>query len=251
MTLAVIGGTGFGAFAGLENLQDHRIDTQFGEAELQSGSLAGTQILFLPRHGMPARKLPHEINYRANLMALKQQGATRVLAVTAVGTVDPNLGVPVLVVPDQIIDYTYGRAMTIYEQSLHHIDFSEPYDVELRAQVLSAVSTVQEQRPEMRVSPAGVYGCTQGPRLETAAEIRRLARDGCTIVGMTAMPEAALAKELELPYAGLSVTVNPGAGLTTADITLAAIEAAMEKGLSWVVAVLTVLLQQEGVDTLA
>jgi 5'-methylthioinosine phosphorylase len=242
MTLAVIGGTGFGAFAGLTKTQDRKISTAFGDAELQTGQLQGKPLIFLPRHGMPARKLPHEINYRANLAALKELGATSVLAVTAVGTVDPELKVPALVIPDQIIDYTFGRAQTIFTETLQHIDFSEPYDRQLRGRVLKAVEQAQTNMPEMVVVEEGVYGCTQGPRLESAAEIKRLGRDGCTIVGMTAMPEAALARELELAYAGLSVTVNPGAGLTREDITLSAIEAAMHEGMGWVLAAVIALL---------
>jgi len=133
MTLAVIGGTGFGAFAGLTKTQDRKISTAFGDAELQTGQLQGKPLIFLPRHGMPARKLPHEINYRANLAALKELGATSVLAVTAVGTVDPELKVPALVIPDQIIDYTFGRAQqfsqrhcsTLIFQSLMIVSFED------------------------------------------------------------------------------------------------------------------------------
>ncbi len=238
MTLAVIGGTGFGAFAGLAEVQDHRIETPYGSAEVQTGKLNGRSLIFLPRHGMPARKLPHLINYRANLKALEKLGATQVLAVTAVGTVDPALLVPSLVVPNQLIDYTHGRDLSFFEDEIHHIDFTEPYDPGLRLGILRAVNQVTGDYPDLVVAREGVYGCTQGPRLETAAEIRRLFRDGCTIVGMTAMPEAALAREMGMPYAGISVTVNPGPGLAPGEVVLEDIEAAMDQGLAWVKAIL-------------
>tara|TARA_B110000305_G_scaffold241716_1_gene317167 strand:+ start:4545 stop:5288 length:744 start_codon:yes stop_codon:yes gene_type:complete len=247
VTLAVIGGTGFGAFAGLTETKDHVIETDFGPAEIQSGRLQGQALLFLPRHGMPARFLPHKINYRANIKALQMLGASRVLAVTAVGTVSEDLRVPCLVVPDQIIDYTDGRALTFFEDQIHHIDFTQPYDAAFRSQLLAAVTQVAAHHSEMQAVLAGVYGCTQGPRLETAAEVRRLRNDGCSIVGMTAMPEAVLARELALPYAGISVTVNPGAGMADRDISLAEINQAMNQGLAWVKLVLAELLSIQAV----
>ena len=247
MTLAVIGGTGFGAFAGLTETKDHVVETDFGQAEIQSGRLAGQGILFLPRHGMPARFLPHKINYRANLKALQMLGASQILAVTAVGTVSEDLSVPCLVVPDQIIDYTYGRALTFFEDEIHHIDFTHPYDALFRAQLLAAVAKVAASDADVQAVLSGGYGCTQGPRLETKAEVRRVRNDGCSIVGMTAMPEAALARELGLPYAGISVTVNPGAGMAERDIALAEIHEAMNQGLSWVKLVLAELISTPAV----
>ena len=157
------------------------------------------------------------------------------------GTVGVDLTVPCLVVPDQIIDYTYGRALTFYEDQIHHIDFTEPYDSGFRLQLLAAVDQVTAKHSDVQAVRQGVYGCTQGPRLETAAEIQRLRQDGCTIVGMTAMPEAALARELALPYAGISVTVNPGAGMAERDISLVEINEAMNQGLAWVKLVLAEL----------
>ena len=143
-----------------------------------------------------------------------------------------------LVVPNQLIDYTYGRDLSFFEDEIHHIDFTEPYDPGLRLGILRAVDQVTGDYPDLVVAREGVYGCTQGPRLETAAEIRRLFRDGCTIVGMTAMPEAALAREMGMPYAGISVTVNPGPGLAPGEVVLEDIEAAMDQGLAWVKAIL-------------
>ena len=166
---------------------------------------------------------------------------TRILAVTAVGTVSWDLAVPAVVVPDQIIDYTQGRAQTYFDNVLHHIDFTHPFDLAMRRELIDILRSMAPNYPELVFSEAGTYGCTEGPRLETAAEIARLRQDGCHIVGMTAMPEAALARELDIPYAGLSVTVNPGAGMVDRDITLPEIEAAMTEGLEWVKEVLRIL----------
>ncbi len=232
--LAIIGGTGFGEFAGLDNMEARDVETDFGTAWVERGTLDGQELLFLPRHGHPPRFPPHRINYRANIDALRLEGASRIVAVTAVGTVDESLGVPELVIPDQIIDYTWGRDQTFFHDELFFIDLTWPYDEGLRNALIEASRSCQQENPEIACRSDGVYGCTQGPRLETAAEIRRLRRDGCTIVGMTAMPEVALAREREIPYAGLSVTVNAGAGIHDQIVALDDIEAAMTKGMSWV-----------------
>jgi 5'-methylthioinosine phosphorylase len=194
--------------------------------------------VFLPRHGHPPRFPPHKINYRANIAALAQLGVERVLAITAVGSVDPRLAPGALVMPDQLIDYTWGREHTFFDAELEHIEFSYPYTEALRQHVIEATRRLMVQGQPAVVGidfhPRGVYGCTQGPRLETAAEIERLARDGCTIVGMTAMPEAALAREKGLEYAGLSLVVNAGAGINDQLIDLGGIDAVMNVGMSQV-----------------
>lgn len=231
--LAIVGGTGFGEFAGLDNIEAVRRDTPFGSVDLQSGSLRGTPVLFLPRHGAPARLPPHKVNYRANIQALADAGATGILGVNAVGSVDPSLAVPSVVVPHQLIDYTWGREHTFYDDDIHHVDFTSPYDAVLRGAVVEAARAVHATDSAMPWRADGVYGCTQGPRLETAAEIRRMGRDGCHVVGMTAMPEVALARERGIPYAGISIVVNAGAGIEGGTIDFDALEAVLARGMGW------------------
>jgi len=235
--LAIIGGTGFNEFARLKDKRGSTVATEFGSAYIEKGilegsSLEGMPLLFLPRHGNPPRFPPHTINYQANIKALQLSGADEIIAVTAVGSVDPGLKVGELIVPDQIIDYTYGRKHTFFDEEIHHIDFSYPFAAPIREKLVSALGQV----PDCPHQTTGVYGCTQGPRLESAAEIRKLATDGCTIVGMTAMPEAALARELDIAYAQLSYVVNPGAGINDQAIDIGGITAALELGMKRVVA---------------
>ena len=169
------------------------------------------------------------VNYRANLWALKQAGAEAILAVNAVGGIHTAMGTGHFCVPHQLIDYTSGREHTYFADDLEqvtHIDFSYPYSEALRQQLIAALAA-----EGVGYSSQGVYACTQGPRLETVAEIARLERDGCDIVGMTGMPEAALARELGLDYACLALVVNPAAGKSTAVITMAEIERALHDGM--------------------
>lgn len=231
--LAVIGGTGFGEFAGLVSLESVDIETPWGVASVEKGLLEGVPVLFIPRHGKPARLPPHRINYRANIDALAQLDASRIVAVNAVGGIDPSLGLPELAIPDQIIDYTWGRPQTFFDDEVSHIDFTFPYDAMLRGELIEAAEAVNVDS-EILFRTSGVYGCTQGPRLETAAEIERMARDGCDLVGMTGMPEAALAREKGLAYAGISVVVNKAAGLDDEVIDIGGIEAVLNEGIGWV-----------------
>ncbi|GHA83943.1 S-methyl-5'-thioinosine phosphorylase [Modicisalibacter luteus] len=229
--LAIIGGTGLTTMAGLDVIKRHSAETPLGaaSASVVHGTYEGYDILFLARHGHPYKLPPHRINYRANLWALKQAGATRVVGVNAVGGIDPSLSPGALVVPDQIIDYTVGRECTYFDgrfKPLKHIDFSWPYTSSLCSELLSA----GEKAGEI-LEKGGVYGCTQGPRLETAAEIARMARDGCHLVGMTGMPEASLARELEIDYACLALVVNPAAGVTNREISLTEIDAVISSGI--------------------
>tara|TARA_R110002049_G_scaffold83933_1_gene213577 strand:+ start:11623 stop:12372 length:750 start_codon:yes stop_codon:yes gene_type:complete len=219
--LAIIGGTGIDELEGLEVLRDHRIDTPFGQPSrpVQEGRLGDTTLYFLQRHGSPGAIPPHRINYRANIWALKSLGVAGVVAINSVGGITPTMRPGRLLIPDQVIDYTWGREHTFDEGedgSLMHIDFTEPYDKALREALLSAATTA-----EISHEARGVHGVTQGPRLETAAEIQRLARDGCDVVGMTGMPEAALAREADVPYASICMVVNPAAGLGDLPLTLA------------------------------
>lgn len=241
--LAIIGGTGLTRLAHLEIERRERVSTPYGEpsAALVFGRLHEQEMVFLARHGDPHINPPHKVNYRANLWALKHVGVTSVLAVAAVGGIRADMTPGRLVMPDQIIDYTYGRAHTFFEDDLEHvthIDFTRPYSQWLREKVLTAAKVAG-----IAVIDGGVYGCTQGPRLETAAEIVRLERDGCDLVGMTGMPEAALARELDLDYACCAVVANWAAGKQAGEITLVEIEANLVAGLADLAVVLRHLIQ--------
>ncbi|HEY8586657.1 MAG TPA: S-methyl-5'-thioinosine phosphorylase [Rhodanobacter sp.] len=210
--LAVIGGSGLYKFPGLENTTRRAVDTPYGapSGELVLGDFAGRRVVFLARHGEHHSLPPHRVNYRANLWALHHVGARRVIGVNAVGGIRADMGPRVIVVPDQLIDYTHGRFTSFCDvdgAEVKHIDFSEPYTETLRQQLLAAARAVN-----IPVIDGGCYGATQGPRLETRAEIARMRRDGCDLVGMTGMPEAVLARELELPYACLALVANFAAG---------------------------------------
>ncbi|MEN9315044.1 MAG: hypothetical protein RIS35_1437 [Pseudomonadota bacterium] len=213
MTYAIIGGSGLERFAGLEDARSVSVSTRFGapSAPLVHGRLDGIPMVFLSRHGESHSHAPHEINYRANIRALKDAGVEGIVSVATVGGIRPEYGPGALVLPDQLIDYTTGRPGTFFEGAdapVVHVDFTHPYDARLRTLLLQAARDAAES-----IHPDGTYGCTQGPRLETAAEIRRMARDGCDLVGMTGMPEAVLARELDLPYATLTVVANHAAGM--------------------------------------
>ena len=219
--VAVIGGTGVDELQGLEVLSTHLPETPFGQPSrpIQEGRLGDVTVYFLQRHGSPGAIPPHLINYRANLWSLHALGVRKVVAINAVGGISDGMRPGRLVIPHQLIDYTWGREHTFDDGAsgqLQHIDFSEPFDADMRRDLLAVASA--ENIPHLS---EGVYGVTQGPRLETAAEIRRMALDGCDVVGMTAMPEAALARELGLAYASICMVVNPAAGLSNEPITLA------------------------------
>lgn len=242
--LALIGGSGFQRVPGLTVTRVESVGTPFGDASdaLQFGELGGRAWVFLRRHGAGHRIPPHRVNYRANLWALRAAGAARVVACAAVGGIARGIEVGGIVVPDQLIDATWGRAHTFFDGgdgdgdggpagALQHIDFSRPYSEDLRAEILAAAA-----RAGVDAVAGGVYAVTQGPRLETAAEIDQLARAGATVVGMTGMPEAALARELGLDYATIAIVVNPAAGRGDDDggdgggIDMTAIAAHIETG---------------------
>jgi len=213
MSVAVIGGTGLDRLAGLELDRRQVVETPFGEpsAALSEGRLDGARVLFLARHGDEHRLPPHRINYRANLWALRAAGATHVVAVAAVGGIRADLAPGRIAVPHDLIDYTWGRLHTFSddgETDLQHVDFTQPYSQAVRRALLDAAA-----RAGVEAAEHAVHAVTQGPRLESAAEIARLARDGCDLVGMTGMPEAALARELGLAYGCLAVVVNRAAGI--------------------------------------
>ncbi len=210
--LAIIGGTGLTQLTNLEISHRQVMRTPYGEPSgaIIFGRLRQHEVMFIARHGYGHTIPPHVVNYRANLWALKEQGAQRIISVAAVGGIRVDLSPGVIVLPDQIIDYTYGREFTYFDGcdcSVTHIDFTRPYSQELRLQILDAGRCA-----DIPCLDGGVYAATQGPRLDTAAEINRLERDGADMVGMTGMPEAALAKELGLNYAAIAVVVNHAAG---------------------------------------
>lgn len=240
--VAIIGGTGLTELDGLVVTGEHLADTPWGSPSgpVLMGELNGQPVLFMARHGHPPRIPPHQVNYRANLWALREAGATRVIGVNAVGGITPAMGRARIAVPHQVIDYTWGRGHTFFEQvgdapldGVTHIDFTHPYDESLRQSLLSAAV-----RCQVSVVDYGVYGATQGPRLETAAEVARMERDGCDLIGMTGMPEAALSAELGLPYACLALSVNWAAGKTEDVITMEEIGQALAEGMSGVRAIL-------------
>ena len=232
MKLAIIGGSGLDEFAGLELSQSHRTITAWGRpsAAVKSGILNGVELLFLPRHGAGHRLPPHRINYRANIGVLADSGAEAIVATSAVGGIATEAVPGVVVIPDQLIDYTSDREHTFFDGSQsepEHVDFAHPYSSALRDKLVAAAVSA-----DIRVLDSGVYGATQGPRLETAAEIDRLRRDGCTIVGMTGMPEAALAREFGIDYANLSLVVNPAAGRCSEPITMHSMMRELSRGMA-------------------
>ena len=238
--LAIIGGSSLGKLEALEVTRHVEIDTPYGapSGPLVFGRLNQRDVVFLARHGENHVLPPHKINYRANLWALHAQQVKKVLAVATVGGIGAGWSPGTLAVPDQIIDYTWGRAATFFDGgdgAVRHIDFTHPYDEALRARVLRAAARIGEA-----LHAGGTYAATQGPRLETAAEIRRLARDGAHMVGMTGMPEAALARELGLPYATLALVVNAaaGTGASGQTIDLAAADALARVAMARVVRLL-------------
>jgi len=222
IALAVIGGTGVYKLAQLDDVSSHAVETRYGtpSGPIRVGTLLGQRVAFLARHGEGHSLPPHKINYRANLAALQQIGATRVLALNTVGGITEHFGPRVLACPDQLIDYTWGRISTLSEEpgtEVLHVDFGHPYTPILRSKVLAAAKVTG-----VRLQDGGCYGATQGPRLETNAEIARMRRDGCDLVGMTGMPEAGLARELGLDYACLAIVANWAAGCGDGDeITMA------------------------------
>lgn len=230
LDIAIIGGTGLSSLKGLTITHREMVNTPYGQASspLIFGEMGGCKVVFLARHGSAHTISPHQVNYRANLWALKQTGIKRIIAVAAVGGIREDMSPGRIAFPDQIIDYTSSRHHTFYEdnEEVHHIDFTYPYSDEMR-------SVLIEGARKAGLDPVidGTYGATQGPRLETAAEIKRLANDGCAIVGMTGMPEASLARELDLSYATCAVVANWAAGINDDIITMDEIDANLKQGM--------------------
>jgi 5'-methylthioinosine phosphorylase len=243
--LAIIGGTGLYAFPGLQNAQRRAVSTSFGvpSGAIVVGELDGKRIAFLARHGEDHRLAPHRVNYRANVLALHELGARRIVGVNAVGGIRADMGPRVIAVPDQIIDYTHGRFDSFCDvegTKVEHVDFTEPYSAAMRDGLLTAA-----RRVGTAVVDGGCYGATQGPRLETRAEIARMCRDGCDLVGMTGMPEAVLARELGIDYACLALVANWAAGCgDEASISLPEIFANLEAATAQVPPIIAALVSE-------
>jgi 5'-methylthioadenosine phosphorylase len=210
--LAIIGGSGLTTLSNLDVSHREVVRTPYGEASgaIVFGEICGKPAMFLPRHGYGHSIPPHMVNYRANLWALHHHKASGIISVASVGGIRPDLGPGDIVLPHQIVDYTWGRKSTFFDgvgTPVTHIDFTEPYDADLRRRIQEAGEALS-----IGMKVGAVYAATQGPRLETAAEINRMERDGADVVGMTGMPEAALARELGLPYAAINVVANHAAG---------------------------------------
>lgn len=236
--LAIIGGTGLTSLANLKLTRREVVHTPYGEPSgpLVFGTLGGKEVVFLPRHGAGHTIPPHRVNYRANLWALQSTGVGKIIAVAAVGGIHALLPPETLAIPDQLIDYTWSRANTFFEDDLSHvthIDFTQPYSASVRELLLKACAAAA-----IDVVDGGCYGAMQGPRLETTAEINRLERDGCTMVGMTGMPEAALARELDMEYATCALVANWAAGRGGDTIEMSEIERIVKQGMGKVRSVL-------------
>jgi len=232
--LAIIGGSGLTSLNGLNITRQQMQQTPYGQPSgpLTFGTFSEKEILFLPRHGNPHVIPPHKINYRANIYALKENNVTNIISVNAVGGITQAMVPGKLVIPDQIIDYTWGRSHTYYEDDIDHVthvNFTYPYCEALRKIIVAANETI-----DLDLVHSATYGAIQGPRLETAAEINRMEKDGCDLVGMTGMPEAALARELELNCASISVVANWAAGKSEEGITMTLIENNLKNGMNQV-----------------
>ena len=246
--LAIIGGSGLTELASIEVTRKQIVRTPYGEPSgpLTFGRIGAGEVVFLARHGYGHTLAPHEINYRANLWALREKGATRILAICTVGGITPAMGAGTLAIPDQIIDYTWGRPSTYFEgaeQPVVHVDFTLPYCEATRRMLAEAAADAG-----VAVVQRGTYAAVQGPRLETAAEITRFERDGADLVGMTGMPEAALARELGIPYAALAVVANAaaGRGASALSISVEEISAVLREAMGRVRRVVEKMVERHG-----
>jgi len=232
--IGVIGGSGLYALDDSNAVESESIITPYADepVTLYKSKIASHETVFLARHGSNHGIPPHRINYRANLHAMATRGVDAIIAVNVVGGISEQMSPGTIVIPDQIIDYTWGREHTFFDildKPENHIDFTWPYDMALAK--LLAANALAMALPVKLGDVKGIYGCTQGPRLESAAEIKRMKNDGCDIVGMTAMPEAALARELDIAYASIALVVNWAAGLTQEAISFADISSVLDKGM--------------------
>jgi 5'-methylthioadenosine phosphorylase len=215
--IGVIGGSGLHDIPGLTIREQRKVTTPFGDPsdDYLIGEFSGKEIIFLPRHGLKHQIPPHKINYRANIWGFKDLSAERILSVSSVGGITPELKPGMFIVPDQIVDMTRSRVSTFYDgNEVVHIDFTEPYCPELREALLRG-----GKKTGVELKKSGTYICMDGPRLETGAEIKIILNMGIDVVGMTAMPEASLAREAELCFAGVAIVTNYAAGITGKKLT--------------------------------
>jgi len=235
ISTAIIAGSGLYHLDLFAEVKRHTLLTQWGKpsSDIVMMKAGMNHVAFITRHGAEHNIPPHKVNYRANLWALKECGVKRIFAVAVVGGISEQMSPQTIVIPHQIIDYTYGRAHTFFDADdvpVTHIDFTEPYSPSLREQLLTGA-----KKQSIAVVDGGVYAATQGPRLETAAEVKKLGRDGADIVGMTGMPEAALARELGIDYACCALVVNWAAGCAgTTKIDHNEMQSIMNKGMEQV-----------------
>lgn len=256
--LAVIGGTGLQTMPESLLRAEHNVDTVYGapSSAIAEVEVSGQAVMFLARHGQNQDIPPHRINYRANIKALKHIGVTDIIAVAAVGGVNVDLGVGDLLVPDQLIDYSWGRESTFFDGDMaaselatgrRHVDFTYPYDGGLCRQLEIASASI-----DRKLHKGGMYACMQGPRLETAAEVRRLRADGVDVVGMTGMPEAILAREIDIRYACLALVVNKAAGMMDSVLSEEEIMAECHRGSADIISLLASLVsERSGIGSLA
>lgn len=240
--IGIIGGTGLAELEGVTVLEKRAVVTAYGapSSPLVFVSWHDKKVVFLPRHGQPHTIPPHKVNYRANLSAFKEAKVKTIIACNAVGGIYRGAEAGDMMIPDQIVDYTHSRVQTFFEDNLNevvHIDFTYPYTPHLRQKLIAAAERIHQP-----VIPKGTYAAVQGPRLETAAEINRLEREGCDILGMTGMPEAALARELGIDYACIALVVNKAAGRAEGLLSHAEIEKTFQKGRSKIVQLLDAFL---------
>jgi 5'-methylthioadenosine phosphorylase len=232
----VIAGSGIYHMPELEIINSVKLRSPYGEPSdiFRIGRLSGKEVAFLPRHGSMHHIPPHRINYRANIWGFRELGVKKILTIGATGGISKKMRPGAIIVLDQIIDMTSGRDATFYdEDEVVHIDFTEPFCPNLRKALIDAAA-----KTGTTVVKKGTYIAVNGPRLETAAEIKAFARHGADVVGMTGMPEAVLARELEICLAGLAVVTNAAAGLTEGKLTATEVVEAMKSSTEQIKALL-------------
>ncbi len=237
--IALIGGTGIYDPKIFGHARDKRVRTPYGYAKLHVAKGRGGEIVFLSRHGEGHALPPHRINYRANVYALKKLGIRRIMATNTVGGINRELSPGDFIVPSDFIDLTKGRRGSFYEDETVHVDMTEPYCPEIRKALLEATEEVTG-----RVFDGGVYACTEGPRFETPAEIRMLEALGCDIVGMTGLPEAILARELEMCLASICTVSNYAAGIAKKKLSAVEVKEISEKNLAQTKAIILKALEK-------
>ena len=228
--IAIIGGTGIYSPEALQSFEEKVIDTPYGQALCNIGELAGNQVVFITRHGVGHKTAPHKVNYRANIWALKSLGTEEIFATTAVGSLNPEMKAGHFVVCSNVLDFTKSRINTFYdtpERGVVHVDFSYPYCPCVRERVIRCL-----EKLDIPFHKEGVYVATEGPRFESAAEIKAYAMLGGDLVGMTNMPECILAREAEMCYSTCSIVTNMAAGISPTPLSHMEVVEAMGKSIN-------------------